>query len=52
MEDLGTASDDQVILAWLQAEIESPPFQSYLIGGSAQALASGSRPGIGPQSGP
>jgi len=32
MEDLGAASDDQVILAWLQAEIESPPFQSYLIG--------------------
>jgi hypothetical protein len=32
MEDLGVASDDQVILAWLQAEIESPPFQSYLIG--------------------
>ena len=24
--------DDQVILAWLQAEIESAPFQSYLIG--------------------
>lgn len=32
MEDLGTASDDQVILAWLRAEIDSPPFQSYLIG--------------------
>jgi hypothetical protein len=32
MDDLGLASDDQVILAWLQAEIESPPFQSYLIG--------------------
>ncbi len=32
MEDLGVASDDQVILAWLQAEIDSPPFQSYLIG--------------------
>jgi hypothetical protein len=32
VEDLGVASDDQVILAWLQAEIESPPFQSYLIG--------------------
>ncbi len=32
MEDLGAASDDQVILAWLQAEIESPPFRSYLIG--------------------
>jgi hypothetical protein len=32
MDDLGAASDDQVILAWLQAEIESPPFQEYLIG--------------------
>jgi hypothetical protein len=32
VEDLGAASDDQVILAWLQAEIESPAFQSYLIG--------------------
>jgi hypothetical protein len=32
MDDLGAVSDDQVILAWLQAEIESPPFQSYLIG--------------------
>jgi hypothetical protein len=32
MEDLGAASDDQVILSWLQAEIDSPPFQSYLIG--------------------
>ena len=32
MEDLGAASDEQVILAWLQAEIESPPFQAYLIG--------------------
>lgn len=32
MEDLGAVSDDQVILAWLQAEIESPPFQAYLIG--------------------
>lgn len=32
MEDLGAVSDDHVILAWLQAEIESPPFQAYLIG--------------------
>jgi len=32
MEDLGSVSDDQVILAWLQAEIESPPFQAYLVG--------------------
>jgi hypothetical protein len=32
MEDLGSVSDDHVILAWLQAEIESPPFQAFLIG--------------------
>ena len=32
MEDFEAVSDDQVILAWLQAEIESPPFQAYLIG--------------------
>jgi hypothetical protein len=32
MKDLGQVPDDQVILAWLRAEIESPPFQSYLIG--------------------
>jgi hypothetical protein len=32
MEDLGHATEDQVILAWLQAEIESPDFQAYLIG--------------------
>jgi hypothetical protein len=32
MEDLGTATEDQVILAWLQAEIESPDFQAFLIG--------------------
>lgn len=32
MEDLGTASEDQVILAWLQAEIESPDFQAFVIG--------------------
>ena len=32
MEDLGAATDDHVVLAWLQAEIESPPFQAYLIG--------------------
>ena len=32
MQELAVASDDEVILAWLQAEIESPPFQSYLIG--------------------
>jgi len=32
VEDAGAASEDQVILAWLQAEIESPGFQQYLIG--------------------
>lgn len=32
MEDAGAATEDQVILAWLQAEIESPGFQQYLIG--------------------
>src|SRR5947207_7971889 len=32
MEDLGKATEDQVILAWLQAEIESPDFQAYLVG--------------------
>ena len=32
MDDLGKATEDQVILAWLQAEIESPEFQAYLVG--------------------
>lgn len=32
VDDLGAATEDQVILAWLQAEIESPDFQAYLIG--------------------
>jgi hypothetical protein len=32
MDELGSASDDQVILAWLQAEIESLDFQQYLVG--------------------
>ena len=32
MDDLGKATEDQVILAWLQAEIESPDFQVYLVG--------------------
>ena len=32
MEDLGAATADQVILAWLQAEIESPDFQAYIVG--------------------
>jgi hypothetical protein len=32
VEDHGAVTDDQVILAWLQAEIESAAFQQYLIG--------------------
>jgi hypothetical protein len=32
VEDLGGTTDDHVILAWLQAEIESADFQAYLIG--------------------
>lgn len=32
MEDQGEVTDDQVILAWLQAEIESPGFQTYIVG--------------------
>ncbi len=32
MEDLGAVTDDQVILAWLQAEIESLDFQQYIVG--------------------
>ena len=32
MDDLGQVDDDHVILAWLQAEIESADFQAYLIG--------------------
>jgi hypothetical protein len=32
VDDLGAATEDQVILAWLQAEIESADFQAYIIG--------------------
>jgi len=32
VDDLGEASEDQVILAWLQAEIESSDFQAFIIG--------------------
>ena len=32
MEDQGVASEDQVILAWLQAEVESVAFQQYIAG--------------------
>lgn len=35
MQDLGPATEDQVILAWLQAQIESPDFQAFLIGNPA-----------------
>src|SRR5438477_11880637 len=37
MDDLGQATEDQVILAWLQAEIESPEFQAYLVGNPPNA---------------
>jgi hypothetical protein len=53
MDDLGAVSDDQVILSWLQAEIESPPFQSYLIGDPpkpshlARAVALAQNPDLG-----
>jgi hypothetical protein len=32
MDDMGVATEDQVILAWLQAEIDSVSFQQYLAG--------------------
>jgi hypothetical protein len=32
MEDRGTVGEDHVILAWLQAQIESPDFQAYIVG--------------------
>ncbi len=32
MQDLGPATEDQVILAWLQADIESIDFQQYIVG--------------------
>ena len=32
MQDLGAATEDHVILAWLQAVIESPDFQAYIVG--------------------
>jgi hypothetical protein len=32
VEDLGAGTEDQVILAWLQAVIESPDFQAFVIG--------------------
>lgn len=38
MEDLGLATEDQVILAWLQAEIDSVGFQRYLAGEPANPI--------------
>jgi hypothetical protein len=38
MEDLGLATEDQVILAWLQAEIDSVGFQRYLAGEPANPV--------------
>ncbi len=32
MEDRGAATENQVVLAWLQAQIESPDFQAYIVG--------------------
>ncbi len=32
MDELGAVTDDHVILAWLQAEIESLDFQQYIVG--------------------
>lgn len=39
MQDLGPATDDQVILAWLQAEVESPRFQANLLAGARDPVA-------------
>jgi len=36
VNELGTATEDQVILAWLQAEIESPDFQAFVVGNPPQ----------------
>src|SRR5260370_17476533 len=38
MDDLGLATENQVILAWLQAEIESVAFQQYLAGEPPNAV--------------
>jgi len=38
MDDLGLATEDQVILAWLQAEIDSVGFQQYLAGEPANPV--------------
>ncbi|HEV2034089.1 MAG TPA: hypothetical protein VGU71_07810 [Candidatus Dormibacteraeota bacterium] len=53
MEDQGVATEDQVILAWLQAEIESVAFQQYIAGEPpnpvylAQVLKASRKPNLG-----
>ena len=53
MEDQGIATEDQVILAWLQAEIESVAFQQYIAGEPpnpvylAQVLKAARKPNLG-----
>src|ERR1700736_6088935 len=53
MEAQGVATDDQVILAWLQAEMESVAFQQYIAGEPpnpaylAQVLKAARRPNLG-----
>ena len=53
MEQQGVASEDQVILAWLQAEIESVSFQQYIAGDPpnptylAQVLRAARKPNLG-----
>ncbi len=39
MQDLGPATDDQVILAWLQAENKSPRFKNNVVGNAAALAA-------------
>ncbi|HET6310521.1 MAG TPA: hypothetical protein VFH00_05915 [Candidatus Nitrosotalea sp.] len=53
MEEQGVATEDQVILAWLQAEIESVAFQQYIAGEPpnpaylAQVLKAARKPNLG-----
>jgi hypothetical protein len=53
MEDQGVATEDQVMLAWLQAEIESVAFQQYVAGEPpnpvylAQVLRAARKPNLG-----
>ncbi len=39
MQDLGPATDDQVILAWLQAENKSPRFKNKVVADAATIAA-------------